>query len=610
MYYPVPRGTPAPPVFQQPSASHHARPGRRDLSEDKLLDVLLESLVDQVYDSTIAKVNAHDANIRANANGNASAGANATGTANTNAYANGKANDSANGNDNANAGASADVNADGTDNANAIANVIANTKAKAIADFSAVVVDDEVGEKGMPNTGTTAHVGEVVGGPPESDVADVSVDLNASVVSGDVAPQAEATVDQPTLAGVQEEVRALIGMVYACQAQVGSLGASLGLLTAKSTDVNGMVVDGAERQKDKEVTDFSGRVGEARGHTPHPREAPRTRARVDGGSDLEATVVEAGAEAGATAGRLEGAKSGAAVGAEAGAAAATAVLAKVEAAERRAVTAEVRIGVAEARAAAAEEAVVKVTAEATAKATAAAAVATAEATSAATEAAGAEHMAMRRSADDAHKAEKRSLGCHMMAGIVRRRCDRDKFATLMVLRCATSAAGVGGGTAAAAVREAGVAMVAVTEEADRRVEDANRARVEAEERATTAERMTAVLGQNLMKIVDLRVAEAESFFNQKLIKMKAGVIAAKRLAISRLPDRRADAAEDGDNDDCGRGGQEDEGEEGEGRGEWGGETDEESRAESAPSAVSADAVEVTSTQSEVRKVGSLYGRDG
>ena len=39
--------------------------------------------------------------------------------------------------------------------------------------------------------------------------------------------------------------------------------------------------------------------------------------------------------------------------------------------------------------------------------------------------------AARKAIEDAHKADKRSLGCHMLVGIVRRRCNRDKFAALM-----------------------------------------------------------------------------------------------------------------------------------------------------------------------------------
>ena len=102
--------------------------------------------------------------------------------------------------------------------------------------------------------------------------------------------------------------------------------------------------------------------------------------------------------AGSAAGRLTEAQSGR----EAGAAAEVAALAEAAAAEERA---------------AAEEAVI-VAAEVTTKAMAAAnKVAAAE--------------AARKTIEDTHKADKRSLGCHMLVGIVRRRCNRDKFAALM-----------------------------------------------------------------------------------------------------------------------------------------------------------------------------------
>ena len=486
---------PRPPFFQAPFAPHDAAPGHVDLLKGQTLDVLLEGLVKE-------------------------------------AYANVNSNVSANGNDkkvDGNANASTKANADG----NAKANANNNANVKANAKTAAVVADAEAGGGCVPDAGITAHAEEVGGGPPKSQVVGDSVNLDARVSSTDAAPQAEATVDQPTLAGVQEEVRALMGMVHACQAQVGSLGSSLGVLAVKSTAINDMAVDDVGRKEEaNKVTGFSAPVGEA-----PPTEASRTPARVDGRSDLEvkvAAVVEAGAAAGATAGRLEGAKTGEAVGAKAGAAAATAVFAKVAAVERRAVAAETRLEVAEARAAAAEEAVATVTAEATTKATAAAAMATAEVTAAAAAAAEAaaeaaaaaaeEGKLMRRTVEDTHRAEKRSLSCHMLAGILRRRCNRDKFVVLMAFRCAASAA-------------------RTTEASETSNEDANRARVEAEEKAAKAEAEVEALGRKLWDAVDERVAETTSFLKEQLREANIKLAAANPLAVSRLPDNRTAAAE-------------------------------------------------------------------
>lgn len=409
-----------------------------------------------------------------------------------------------------------EANANGS--AIATTNVIvnANAHANASAGVVAVVVDVEARGEGALDTGINDHVEKVGGGPPEPEVADhSSADLSASVVSGDVAPQAEATVNQPTLAGVQGDVRALMGMVHDYEAQVGSLSASLGVLTAKSTDMNGMAVDAGE-QKEEEVAGFSVPVGD----TSH------TRTLLDWKSDLETAVMEAAAAAGTRAGRLEGAASGA----EAGAAVAASVLAKVEAAESRVVVAETRVGAAEARATAAEEAIVTVTAEAaTVAATAAAeATATAEAFSAAaTQAAvSAASEAAKRTAEEAHKAQKRSIGCHMLAGIMRRRCNRDKSAALMAFRCAVSAAGA-------------------TEAAARNSEDANRARVEAEEREAKAKEEVKTLERRFENAVDVRVAQKMCALQEQLRKAHEKLAAADRLEASRPrpPYRQAAAAE-------------------------------------------------------------------
>lgn len=406
-----------------------------------------------------------------------------------------------------------EANANGS--AIATTNVIgnANAHANASAGVVAVVVDVEARGGRAADTGITDHVEDVGGGPPEPELADhSSADLSASVVSGDVASQAEATVNEPTLAGVQEDGRALMGMV---QAQVGSFSAPLGLLTSKSTDINGMAVD-AEEQKEEEVVGFSIPVGDK----------SHTRALLDWKSDLETAVLEAAAAAGTRAGRLEGAASGA----EAGAAAAASVLAKVEAVESRAVEAESRVSAAEARATAAEEAVGTVTAEAaTVAATAAAeATATAEASAAAAMQAAvtAASEAARRAAEEAHKAQKRSIGCHLLAGIMRRRRSRDKRAVLMAFRCAVSAAGA-------------------TEAAARNSEDANRARVEAEEREAQAKEEVKTLERRLENAVDVRVAQMTSSLQEQLRKANEKLAAADRLEASRPrpPYRRAATAE-------------------------------------------------------------------
>ena len=134
-------------------------------------------------------------NVNANTAAKANASANVNANANANAIANGDTNANANDNGNANAIAKGDINANDDTNANA------NANANAIGNAVVVVAEAEVGGEGMPDTG--------------------------------IAP--EPTMDQPTLADVQEEVRALMGMTHACQEQVRSLGASLGVFAAECT---------------------------------------------------------------------------------------------------------------------------------------------------------------------------------------------------------------------------------------------------------------------------------------------------------------------------------------------------------------------------------------
>ena len=121
------------------------------MSEDYLLDVLLVDLAEEAYVSAIANSNA-----------------NAIGTANTNAHANANANPNAAAKANANSNAIAIANANGDTNASGIAdaNVGANAKAIGIANANA----------------------------------------NAMAGLGKVVREADATVDQLTLAGVQEKI--------------------------------------------------------------------------------------------------------------------------------------------------------------------------------------------------------------------------------------------------------------------------------------------------------------------------------------------------------------------------------------------------------------------